>query len=354
MDDQDLQTLDETGEAILYRAMRQYWQPAMYARDLADRPAHAVVLGQPLVITRLGGEVCVFPDLCVHRGSALSLGTIEGNQLRCAYHGWTYGPDGVCTSIPARFGMNVPSRARLTRYLAVEKSGMIWVCLDGTPGAKHPVPEFPELDDPAFRAVPAPIYDWDCHFARRVENYCDFAHFAWVHDGLLGDHNNPEVPDHDVWREGTELRVTIAMQEPKNNPRNQVLDTTAQGIVTHKEYRMFVPNAVWLKHRMTDKENYVLFMAVCPIGPKRTRTFTFLTRNYDFDSADQKYVDYNTLVIEQDKPIVESQRPEELPVDLSAELHVRGADRVSVEYRKWLIEIARANGWQGPRAAGAG
>jgi hypothetical protein len=41
---------------------------------------------------------------------------------------------------------------------------------------------------------------------------------------------------------------------------------------------------------------------------------------------------------------VESQRPEELPIDLSAELHVRGADKVSLEYRRWLIELAKSLG----------
>jgi vanillate O-demethylase monooxygenase subunit len=347
MEDRELQTLDERGEAILYRAMRQYWQPVMYSGELGDQPAPAVVLGEPLVVARLGGELCVFPDLCVHRGTALSLGRVEGDQLRCAYHGWTYGPDGACTSIPARFGLNIPPRARLRRYLAAEKSGFIWVCLDGEP--RHPIPEFPQFDDPAFRPVPAPTYDWDCHFARRVENYCDFAHFAWVHDGILGDHTNPEVPEHEVWRQGPELRMKIAMREPSSNPRNQALAAGSEGVYTHKEYRMFIPNAIWLKHIMSPAEHYVLFMSVCPIGPKRTRTFTYLTRNYDFDSPDRKYVDYNTLIIEQDKPVVESQRPEELPVDLSAELHIKGVDRVSVEYRKWLIEIARANGWKGPR-----
>jgi hypothetical protein len=30
-----------------------------------------------------------------------------------------------------------------------------------------------------------------------------------------------------------------------------------------------------------------------------------------------------------------------LPFDLSAELHIRGVDKVSVEYRRWLIELAK-------------
>ena len=33
-------------------------------------------------------------------------------------------------------------------------------------------------------------------------------------------------------------------------------------------------------------------------------------------------------------------RPEELPIDLTQELHIRGVDRVSIDYRRRLGEIA--------------
>src|SRR3989304_2296245 len=88
MEDKDLVALDATGEEILYRARRGYWQPALHAKAPTDKPQPAVVLGERLVIARMGGEVAAFPDLCVHRGAALSLGWVEGDQLRCAFHGW--------------------------------------------------------------------------------------------------------------------------------------------------------------------------------------------------------------------------------------------------------------------------
>ena len=54
-------------------------------------------------------------------------------------------------------------------------------------------------------------------------------------------------------------------------------------------------------------------------------------------------LDFNALVIGQDLRFVESQRPEELPVDLSAELQIAGVDRVAIEYRRWLREIAKGS-----------
>ena len=33
-----------------------------------------------------------------------------------------------------------------------------------------------------------------------------------------------------------------------------------------------------------------------------------------------------------------------LPIDLTQELHIRGVDRVSIDYRRWLGEIALGSG----------
>ena len=44
------------------------------------------------------------------------------------------------------------------------------------------------------------------------------------------------------------------------------------------------------------------------------------------------------MIILQDVPIVESQRPELLPLDLQAELHLR-SDRTAIAYRKWLRQV---------------
>jgi vanillate O-demethylase monooxygenase subunit len=38
--------------------------------------------------------------------------------------------------------------------------------------------------------------------------------------------------------------------------------------------------------------------------------------------------------------VVESQRPEDLPEDLSEELHLKGVDTLSMTYRRWLKELA--------------
>jgi phenylpropionate dioxygenase-like ring-hydroxylating dioxygenase large terminal subunit len=331
--------LDEAGENDLFLAMRTFWHPVSYATDLGSEPRRVSLLGEELVIARMGDGVRCFRDICVHRGAALSLGAVEGGELRCPYHGWRYGEDGTCTAIPARFGMTIPSKARLERFHAVEQSGLIWVCLDDQPAM--PIPRFPEYDDDSFRLVQGPSYRWETSAHRRIENFVDFAHFAWVHEGVLATRDHPEVPDHEVRRAGSELIFGRNVREPVTGFTGLRAEDPNAFVDVSYDYFLSMPLAVHFnRHIPKTGESYVMMMTASPVGPKVTNSFWFLARNYAFDLDDSTFVEFEEHVLEQDKPVVESQRPERLPVDFGEELSIRGIDRVSVEYRRWLIEMA--------------
>lgn len=328
----------------LYEALRAYWHPVAYVSELADGgPLPVTLLDEPLVLARIDGAVSAFRDICVHRGTALSLGSVDESGLRCGYHGWTYNGEGRCTKIPSRPDLPIPSRARLTAYLAAEHLGLVWVCLTGDP--VYPLPENPYFGDESFRFMEVEPYNWNCALPRRIENYVDFGHFAWVHDGVLGDSDHPEVPDHSIGRHRNELRFDHPhMAEPPDSGKNKSLEIEGAVEVT-LDYRLFMPNTILLdQHIESVDQRYLLFFSVCPTGRNTCRCFTFMGRDYSFDDAtDQEMLDFNALVIGQDLRFVESQRPEELPVDLSAELQIAGVDRVAIEYRRWLREIAKGN-----------
>lgn len=97
---------DHSAEERLYPRLFDFRHPVAYSSHLRDdKPLAATLLDEAIVVVRLDGQVRAFRDLCVHRGTALSLGWVEEGSLRCAYHGWKYGPDGMC--IPP-----IPSFAR--------------------------------------------------------------------------------------------------------------------------------------------------------------------------------------------------------------------------------------------------
>jgi methylxanthine N1-demethylase len=333
--------LDEEGERLLYAGLRRYWHPVLLANELDDAPQPVTLLGERVVLVRLGGQVTALRDLCVHRGSALSVGRVrDGDTLECRYHGWTYDRDGACVRIPARPGMSIPAKARVQRYQAAEHVGLIWVCLEGPPAM--PLPEFPEYADPAYHIIRIPTYDWRCGPARRVENFVDVAHLPFLHEGILGDPRRPEVPSYPVTRTASALSFAAGLEAQPGNPFK--LDGKDSSTLVPREpisYLIQMPFTVHLAQPLPDGKRYTLFMTASPVTSRLTRSFSFGGRNYDKEPRrDAEYVEYQHVILEQDRMVVETQRPEELPVDLAAELHIGQVDRASVEYRRWLAEIA--------------
>jgi vanillate O-demethylase monooxygenase subunit len=328
---------DPTPDALA-PVLARAWHPVAPLDDVARGPVGAQLLGQDVVVARLDGELRAFVDLCVHRGTKLSLGWVDGACLVCPYHGWAYDADGTCVRIPALRDGHIPARARVPRLAVAEHLGMAWVCLD--PERALPLPELPELDDPTFRVIACPPYDWACAAPRRIENFVDFAHFPWVHDGVLGRRDAPEVPDHEIWREGLELRIRQLRVEPRNDDvKTAGLGLDGGTVTTEMRYRVFIPTAARLEQHLPGGRRYVVLLACAPTTGRTTRTWWWIARNYDLDAPDERFVRFQQDIVGDDRPIVESQRPERLPVDLAVELHLRDVDRVSLAYRRWLREL---------------
>lgn len=331
--------LDEAGEERLYQSLKHFWHPVMFADELGDDPHGVILLDQTLAIARLNGKVHAFYDLCMHRGAAISLGEVEDGCIRCPYHGWKYDATGQCVEIPSRPQLTRLPHAKLTPFLCEERYGIIWVSLTDTP--YFDIPELHQWDDPQFRFMRGPVTEWKCASPRRLENYVDFGHFSWVHDGYLGSRESPEVIDHDVTMEDGEMRVHQTVHEPVTGKFKAHLGSAGEMITAQNHYRVFLPHAVNLDRHFDGGGRYILFMAPSPVGRKQTRSFWYIGRNYATEPEyDAEFLDFELQILEQDKPIVESQRPEQLPLDLTKELHIKVADKISLNYRRALIRIA--------------
>jgi phenylpropionate dioxygenase-like ring-hydroxylating dioxygenase large terminal subunit len=77
---------------------------------------------------------------------------------------------------------------------------------------------------------------------------------------------------------------------------------------------------------------------VAPIDAEYCESRLIMCLNYGDEVTDEDLLRFQDRVTEQDRAVVESQRPELLPLDLQAELHLR-SDRMAIAYRKWLREI---------------
>ena len=75
---------------------------------------------------------------------------IEGSSIRCPYHGWRFGPDGVCDDIPYHDGPK-PRSAKLTSYPVVEQLGGIWMWFDPDGGEPaYPAPDLAQWHQPQW------------------------------------------------------------------------------------------------------------------------------------------------------------------------------------------------------------
>ncbi len=304
------------------------WHVVCLSSEIAEgqvRPAR--LLGEDLALWRAGGRLMAWKDLCIHRGARLSMGAVHDHRLSCPYHGWEYDPSGQCVRFPAHPEQTPPSKAHAFTYQVAEQDGLVWVSL-GQP--LQPAPRFAEWEDPSFRKVTCGPYSLRAAGPRVIENFLDVAHFPFVHGGLLGDASRPEVADYEaeITPEGVIARnVRIFQPDP---------DASGQGALVTYTYRVFRPLAAYFTKTSTGPR-FAAFFAVTPVEEMLSVGWLLLALNYGHDGPDEILSGFEDRIMAQDIPVVESQRPELLPLDLQEELHLR-SDRMAIAYRRYLKE----------------
>ena len=307
--------------------LHHYWHAVARSQDLTDKPLAVKLLDHPMVIWRSQNGVVAFHDLCVHRGTPLSLGWLDNGHIVCAYHGWQYGADGMCTRIPSLPpDRGIPAKARAVVYHATERYGLVWVCLK-TPVAD--LPELPqEIHDPSHRWEAYSSHgQWKANAARMIENLLDFSHFTWVHPGILGDDTNMQCEPSEI------TSVPGGFQYEIIQPVNRLKSASA----SIQRFTVILPLTLFIERRQPDGPEKQTNIYLCsPMSNKETRFFRLSGRNYRDAASDEELNKKHKTIFEQDRVIVEAQRPEELPVDLTEELHLRGPDTAGLEYRRAL------------------
>jgi phenylpropionate dioxygenase-like ring-hydroxylating dioxygenase large terminal subunit len=308
------------------------WHPVATVKQLEETNLLAArLLGEDLVLWRVNGQTLAWQDLCIHRGTRLSLGqVVEGEKLECPYHGWTYDTTGKCVNIPAHPEQTAPTKAVVKTYLAQECYGLVWVSL-GEP--EHDVPPFPEWDDPSYRnVICGPYGPFEASAPRAVENFLDVAHVPVVHGGILGDRAHAEIPEYEVsvGKEGIETSV-ISIYQP--DPYG-----TGSGETVTYTYRVYRPLTAYLDKLSQDGTRFSIFFTVTLHEETQSTVWMLYGLNDKYTISTEELKEFNDSIIYADLPIIKSQRPELLPLDLQAELHLR-SDRTAIAYRRWLNEL---------------
>ena len=304
------------------------WHAVAEVKELeGQNPLSVRLLGEDLVLWKKDGQIMVWQDLCIHRGTKLSMGWIENGCLICPYHGWNYDESGQCVKIPAHPDQVPPAKAKANVYRSKIKYGLIWVT-QGEPD--HDIPFFDEWEDGSYRNIPSGPYPFQAAGPRVIENFLDVAHFPFVHEGSLGDRAHPEIRDYEaiISDEGV-IAEGIEVWQP--NP-----DGTGVGSTVTYTYKVLRPMvAYFLK---TTGASFAAMYVVCPIDEGHSKGWVLMSMNYGFDTPENEIIDFQNSITGEDIPVVESQRPELLPLDLQNELHLR-SDRTAIAYRQYLTKL---------------
>lgn len=310
------------------------WHPVATAAQLREQQVMGVrLLEENVVVWQAGDELLAWQDLCIHRGTRLSLGQVVDQRLQCPYHGWTYNEQGRCVHIPAHPEQTPPEKARVKRYRACEQYGLIWVSL-GNPVQDFPA--FPEWVDPTFRKLLCGPYQVAASGPRIIENFLDIAHFPFVHQGILGDQGHPEIEDYraEIGEDGVIAQgVRVYQPDPYG---------TGVGDTVSYTYRALRPLTAYLLKESTGPR-FSILLVITPHAAVESTAWMWMTMNYGHDIPAEELIRWQDGIFAQDRPILESQRPELLPLDLQAELHLR-SDRLALAYRTWLNQLGLSFG----------
>jgi 5,5'-dehydrodivanillate O-demethylase len=175
--------------------LRRYWHPVAAAAEVAEKEAMPVrLLGEDLVLFRsAAGTYGLLDRRCPHRGADLSYGWADQDGLRCAYHGWAFGPDGQCTAqafeqAPPATGYR--AKVRIRSYPTAELGGLVWGYL-----GPEPAPLLPDFEPYHWNRgfVEIILSVLPCNWFQCHENGVDPVHFEWLHTNWTSVRNSPRA-----------------------------------------------------------------------------------------------------------------------------------------------------------------
>ena len=157
-------------------AVTQSWYVVARSRSIRRGQVRASELGRRRIAVYRdpSGHAHAIDAQCPHLGADLTQGAVCGDGLQCAFHRWTFGPDGACRSAPGH--AQAPER-RARAYPLVERWGFVWVFNGPTPRFDLPSAE-PENQWRAFALPPQTIR---CHPHLVLANGLDLTHYETLH-----------------------------------------------------------------------------------------------------------------------------------------------------------------------------
>ncbi len=188
------------------------WFVVGEAGEATNKPVGLRYFGRDLIMYRgASGKVVVMDAYCPHMKTHLANNTtsyvvmdgkqVDGDDIRCPYHGWKFGPDGVCNEIPYS-PAPIPKAAKIRAYPVREWGGLVLIWHDEEENEPDYQPHaLPEWEDEKW--VNWKIDDLGtlgCHSQEVIDNITDKAHLEPIHGSENIQYFENVYDGHIVWQ----------------------------------------------------------------------------------------------------------------------------------------------------------
>lgn len=166
--------------------LRNCWYVAGWGHQVVEGEIVArTIVGEPIILYRTStGAITVLEDRCCHRFAPLSRGRLEGDDIRCMYHGLKFSASGACVEIPSTD--RIPKGVAVRTFPVVEQDRWVWVWM-GEAARADPslIPRAIGHEDPAYTLGTGELH-YNANYQLIHDNLLDLTHLSYVHENTLG------------------------------------------------------------------------------------------------------------------------------------------------------------------------
>jgi len=292
--------------------LRNSWYVAAWDREVTRDLLGRVFLNEPVVLYRReDGTPVALEDRCCHRQLPLSMGRVEGDTLRCGYHGLLFNSQGNCIEIPGQD--SVPPQARVRSFPLLERFNWVWIWM-GDPTRADPalIPNWWWADHAEWAFTRPDMIHVKCNYQLISDNVLDVTHLAYVHASSIGSSSITEFPA-TVERDARLVRLTRWIKDRPPPPLYQKAGGFP-GKVERWQIVEHVPPCFSVNFAgCKDSERKIDLMALSAPTPETassTHYFFGFVRNFGLRDAEMENIFAVDMVkvFNEDFPVLEAQQ----------------------------------------------
>lgn len=280
-----------------YDYVKNLWCVAAWSHEVTRTPLQRVIMGDPIVFYRTtDGRAVAQWGLCGHRAFPLADGRLEGDNLVCPYHGYTYAPDGACVRVPGL--ATVPQAFCQPTYPLMEIGGMLWIWMGDTDRADPSL--LPPLQSigvgaEGYKTLPNGVNEIQARWILLVDNLMDLSHVGHLHNSTIQAPAAAEAQPETVAGSFVKVSRWLPAQTPdmpyirhgfpgRTDPLDVELGTvfyTPCFLITY--VRFYEPATASAPRQLIGTSNHL--QGVTPATPHTTHGFSGIVRDFNLDDT---------------------------------------------------------------------